>query len=160
MISLLLIPVVQAQQLNAGRIKIHSVIMKRLSSKKEIFNVLNVASAREFSNFNFNNPSGVDTSDARIYNTPDWKSFLNAVDTANIEDYPMQVNGVTLFKRKSRQDRRTIAFSPAILDSTKMLAVCITTIYRRNSGSQIVWYLKKEDNEWTIVEDQLLVMFD
>lgn len=151
---------VQAQQLSPDKIQVHRVVMERLSSNKARFNVLDIASAQEFSNFNFNNPSGIDTSNARIYNTPDWKSFLTAIDTARIEDYPLQGSGGALFKQKSREVRGTIAFSPVIVDSTNTLAVCITTIRQSNSGAQIAWYLRKDHNEWKIVEDQLLAMFD
>ena len=157
-INSLFVTPVQSQQLNSDRIQIHKQIFERLRSNN--FNVLTVARAQEFKNFRFNNPSGIDTSDAVIYNRTDWKSFLSSVETSNIKDYSLQVEGKELFKSKNHRNRRTLVFSPIVIDSTKTRAVCITTIIGKKSGFQNAWYLTRENNKWKIDEDQLLSIFD
>lgn len=146
---------VAQKKTNNNIISIHKLIVQALR-KEGNYNVSDLTSKNPFKCYQFSNPTGLDTSSRKIWKRPLWKAFLSSVDTSMISNYPLKSGKALWFNDGRKGDFHTIIFAPLLISSDEHLALAITAIRSRSSGSQIAWYLEKEDKRWVIRDTQTI----
>jgi len=134
-------------------IQIHKVVVAKLAGDKNF--VLKMTNKSPFRDFDFKDPTQLDTSSTMIWKRKDWKIFLNKIDTANTGNYTLSSNGKYWFKSSNMipaEYDKTIEFAPIFIsqEGNKSLILLKTYNILSHSGSHMAYFLEKQKNLWVI----------
>lgn len=146
---------VAQKKTNSNTLSIHKLIVQDLRKEGQ-YSVSDITSKKAFRYYQFTNPTGLDTSSQKIWKRPLWKAFLSSVDTSVVNNYPLKSGQVLWFNDDKKGNFKTVIFAPVLISPDGSLALAITEIRSKSSGSQIAWYLEKQDKKWVIRDTQTI----
>ena len=134
-------------------IQIHKLVVDKLSENKYL--VVKNTDKSPILDFNFQDPTQLDTSSTLIWKRNDWKMFLNKIDTSNIRNYILCSKGKYWFKssyKLPKNDDHTITFAPVFISTERDKALVLLRTYHTlaHSGSNMAFFLEKEKSIWKI----------
>ncbi len=141
------------------KIAIHKNIVSILRKERERFVVYNYTKKSSFSNFDFaGGGKGLDTNSTRTWNKNVWKDFVKSIDTASLEEYPLDINEPSKKNGKSKK----LIFAPIILSNNNDKALCIGKLYSVSgtSGSGIAWFFERENGKWKMKDMQVFLIIN
>lgn len=141
-------------------LKIYKMIVKHLRKSHSNYRIYPQTKKTAYNNFNFKDPTGVDTSSTKIWKKKEWKSFLNNIDTAKAKNYLLESNGKLWFKNLKSNKTELVVFAPILIANKNDKALSIIQIFNGDSGSRVALYLEKENNSWKIKDIQTFAYLD
>jgi len=141
--------------------QIHKAVLKSINSDGVSYGVYKRTQKNFIGDLDFHNPDGLDTSASNIWKKPQWKAFLNRIDTATLANYPLSTNDKSWFK-SIRKSKRAVVFAPVMVSDDGTMALSIMMFHNQlgQPASSRVYFLEKEEGKWVIKQDRMLVLID
>ncbi len=139
------------------KIAIHKEVVSTLKRGKEKIVVYNYTKKSSFSSFDFaGGGKGLDTNSTRVWNKNAWSNFVKSIDTASLEEYPLNIPS------KKNDKSKKLVFAPVIFSNNNDKALCIGKLYSVSgtSGSGIAWFFERENGQWTIKDMQVFLIIN